>query len=195
MLRHLIIRKWYLALLPALAWWLSEGPVPWRNTSDSPDERERAEVNYDAFSHELETTHYNAQGGIDYTVQAAEQRHFMDDTSWLSQPVIRVMERGTVVWHITADSGRILGAPQQDRAVETLELISNVRVRHYDSGDNRVELTTELLNVDPEQETLRTERPVRLQGNGFTQTAVGMHADMAQETVMFRSRVEGRYHD
>ncbi len=183
----------FLAVLAvlALAWYLIGDSAPWRERDPALDVATRSDVNHDSYSRNIETVHYDSDGEVDYTVRASEQRRFLDDTYWLWRPVMEVFRDPGVRWHITAQSGRILSGDP----VSTVTLISDVVIRRHNSdGERRMTLYTDRLDIDPEQEAMATRSPVSLTGPGFMQTAMGMRANLAQESITFLSQINGRYY-
>lgn len=186
-------RARFLAVLAilALAWYLIGDSAPWREREPVRDAATRSEINHDSYSRNIETVHYDSNGEVDYTVRAREQHRFLNDTFWLRQPAMEVFRDQGVRWHITAQSGRILSGDP----VSMVTLISEVIIRRQSSeGERQMTLYTDRLNVDPDQETMATRRPVSLTGPGFMQTAMGMRANLAQEAITFLSQVNGRYY-
>ncbi|MES3007775.1 MAG: LPS export ABC transporter periplasmic protein LptC [Pseudomonadota bacterium] len=151
-----------------------------------------AEINYDAYSVGITSVLYNAEGRIDYTLEASEQTHFLDNTTVLSNPYVRLYQESGESWNITARSGRIDGVADSDN-IERLDLSENVELFQVDAAGERMTLTTGFISLYPGTETMDTDREVTMTTNSLRQTAIGMHVDLPQNKMIFRSQVRGRY--
>jgi lipopolysaccharide export system protein LptC len=70
---------------------------------------------------------YNASGQIEYTLDAAEQVHYLDNTTLLQSPFVRLYRTSGVLWNIVASSGRIHAAENGD-AIQRLDLQDGVEL-------------------------------------------------------------------
>jgi len=156
------------------------------------------EIKFDSWSTDISTISFNAEGGIEYKMQASRQIHFLNNTTLLEDPNLSLYQVAGGQWNITAKSGRIQPVSESAEttsisAIERIDLIDNVELYQTDDFGNRMILRTSFLTLDPELETLSTDQPVRFQSSTIEQTAIGMHADLTQNTVTFLSQIRGRY--
>tara|TARA_R110002167_G_scaffold127335_4_gene308942 strand:+ start:1498 stop:2040 length:543 start_codon:yes stop_codon:yes gene_type:complete len=149
-------------------------------------------ITYDAYSNGVTTTLYDIDGNIEYTLVAEEQIHYLDNTTLLTNPNVRLYPGTGSQWNIVARSGRILAAEQSDRIVQ-LDLSDEVELFQNDDTGNVMTLATSFLSLFPNTETMQTNREVLMTTNTLRQTAIGMHADLQQDTLTFFTQVKGRY--
>lgn len=150
------------------------------------------QIDFDAYATGVTSILYNSAGGIEYTLEATEQTHYLDNTTKLSDPFVRLYKDNDARWNIIARSGRILEASNGD-AIERLDLSENVELFQVDDFGNRTVLATETITIFPGTETMSTDQAVTLTSDGLYQTAVGMRVDFSQDTMTFLSQVKGRY--
>lgn len=191
---------WYLLIVPCLLLLLVlDRPSLLPQSNQGTDMQDRTEVDFDSWSTGINSILFDATGQIEYTLQADRQVHFLNDMTELDKPFIRLYQPTGESWNILASSGRIL-PEQEDREltgtetnIARIELIDDVELYQTDDFGNRTVLRTAYLSVDPGLETLTTDLPVHLSSRFIEQTAVGMHADLIQNTVTFSSQVRGIY--
>lgn len=147
----------------------------------------------EAYGVGINTILYDAQGRVDYTLQSTRQVFYQDQVTELESPYIRLYREGEPRWNIVAESGRISAAGDGSNEIDRIDLLGGVEVYMLDDFGNRTVLATEYLNVNPRLETLDTEAPVQMASEGLEQTAVGMQASLANETVLFKRDVRGVY--
>ena len=148
---------------------------------------------YEAYSEGLNTVRFNDEGAIDYTLQAIRQLHFANGESEFEQPLLRLYDQNSGNWNIVADSGTISGNPADASGNQLIDLRGNVQVFRLDQLGERLQLNTEQLTVSPGDETLHTESPVSVTSNAISQTAIGMHANLELEEIVFTRDIQGRY--
>ncbi len=151
-----------------------------------------AEITYDAYSVGITSVLYNEAGHVDYTLEATEQTHYLDNTTVLDNPYVRLYQDSGERWNIAARSGRIHGAADSDN-IERLDLSDEVELFQVDAAGERMTLTTGFISLFPGTETMNTDREVTMITNALRQTAIGMHVDLRQDKLTFRSQVRGRY--
>jgi len=149
-------------------------------------------ITFDAYAKGVTSILYDAQGEIEYTLETTEQTHFLDNTTELTDPFVRLYKDSDVRWNIIARSGRILEASEGDE-IERLDLSNTVELFQIDDFGKRMTLATEFVSIFPGQETMSTKHPVALSSGGLHQDAVGMRVDFNQDTMTFLSQVKGRY--
>ncbi len=151
-----------------------------------------AEITYDAYSVGITSVLYDEAGRLDYTLEATEQTHYLDNTTVLNNPYVRLYQDSGERWNIAARSGRIHGAADSDN-IERLDLSDEVELFQVDAAGERMTLTTGFISLFPGTETMNTDREVTMTTNALRQTAIGMHVDLRQDKLTFRSQVRGRY--
>ena len=113
-------------------------------------------LDYNAYAERINTVLYNSNGVINYTLRAESQIHFIDDHTELEKPFIRLFQQGESRWNIIANSGRILAdLSEDDLENRMIELIGDVEVFSLDEFGNRIVMSTDFLEVDPQNETLQ----------------------------------------
>ncbi|NKB34140.1 MAG: LPS export ABC transporter periplasmic protein LptC [Pseudomonadales bacterium] len=151
-------------------------------------------LDYNAYSEGINTVLYDTNGVINYTLRAESQTHFNDDHTELEKPFIRLFQEGESRWNIVANRGRISADLGEDEADDRMiELSGNVEVFSLDEFGNRTVMTTEFLEVDPENETLQTDQPVTLVTSNLQQTSIGMFADLRIDEINFHRDIRGFY--
>jgi LPS export ABC transporter protein LptC len=105
---------------------------------------------------------------------------------------VRFYQGSGARWNIIARSGKILAA-QEDGRIDQLDLSDEVELFQIDELGNRITLSTSFLSLFPNSETMSTDREVTMTTNNLRQTAIGMTADLQQDTLTFLSQVKGRY--
>ncbi len=129
------------------------------NEADAPN----TSLDFNAYSEGINTTLYDAQGNINYTLKAERQVHYNDDSTELEKPFIRLYQDGDSRWNIVANSGRIPAAETTaDEALERIELLGNVRVYSLDEYGNRTMMSTEFLTLNTESAILETDQSVSI---------------------------------
>lgn len=184
-------RVWGVICLGALAFFIGrevvlEPPAPSRAAEAT------AQINYDAYSVGITSVLYNVDGRIEYTLEASEQIHYLDNTTVLTNPFVRLYQDSGVRWNIVARSGRIHGAAESDD-IERLDLSDEVELFQIDELGSRMTLATAFISIYPGPETMDTDREVIMSTEHLRQTAMGMHADLNQDKLTFLSQVRGRY--
>ena len=157
-----------------------------------PLQQSLAPLQYDAYATGVTSVLYNADGQIEYTLDASEQVHYLDNTTQLQSPLVRLYRSSGVLWNIVASSGRIHAAENGD-AIQRLDLQDGVELFQIDEFGRRMSLTTEFLSVFPDTQSMSTDREVTMNTDSLQQTATGMRADLQQDQLTFLGQVRGRY--
>lgn len=151
---------------------------------------------YDGYSEGINTVMYNSEGAIAYTLQAERQYHFQDQTSDLDNPFIRLFREGDSHWNIIAESGKIAPKPGTESAsIGTIELTGDVEVFRLDDFGNRTILQTQFLEIDPEQETMQTDRLVTMTTTNIRQQGEGLFANLGSDELLFQRNNQGSYEE
>jgi LPS export ABC transporter protein LptC len=151
-------------------------------------------LDFNAYSEGINTILYDADGNIDYTLQAERQVHYNDDTTELEKPLIRLYQDGGSRWNIVANSGKISSSQGNTGAAdENIELLGDVQVYSLDEFGNRTLLSTESLTLNPETEILETDQPVSVVTSALQQSSIGMIAKLKTDEITFQSEIRGRH--
>ena len=165
------------------------------NVSQNPEVSANLKVlDYNAYSEKINTVLYDSNGVINYTLRAESQTHFIDDSTELEKPFIRLFQQGKSRWNIVANSGRILADLNEDNLENRMiELTGDVEVFSLDEFGNRTIMSTDFLEIDPQNETLQTNRPVTLVTSNLQQSSIGMFADLKIDEFVFHRDIRGHY--
>lgn len=161
---------------------------------ESGQDEDMAELRYDAWSNGIRTVRYNIDGERDYVLEARRQVHYVNNISEVELPAIQLFEDARLRWQVSAESGRILGAPDSASGISQLELSDNVIVQYTDASGQDIVMNTEFLTIEADERVMYTNEPVSLEAPGFEQTATGLRANLREDSVDFFSNVQGRYY-
>lgn len=182
-----------ISALAAFALFYGPGLTNLMKQDSLPINSDQASLLFDSYAEGITTTFFNELGEIDYTLAATKQVHYLEKFVDLDKPFIRLYRNGDVHWNITAESGRILSAQESEDNIERVDLDGGVELFSFDESGSRILLTTNTLQLNPNSETLETEQAVRMVGRDFEQDAIGMHANLVDDTIVFKRNVRGRY--
>lgn len=162
------------------------------NETDAPITA--SSLDFNAYSEGINTILFDAEGNINYTLQAERQVHYNDDTTQLEKPFIRLFQEGDSRWNIVANSGKISTTETTgDAASDRIDLLGDVQVYSLDEFGNRILMSTEFLTLNPESEILETDQPVTLVTSALQQSSIGMIANLKSDEITFLRDNRGRY--
>ena len=162
------------------------------NEADAPITN--SSLDFNAYSEGINTTLYDTQGNINYTLQAESQVHYNDDSTEFEKPFIRLYQDGDSHWSIAANSGRIPAVETTaDGALEKIELLGDVQVYSLDDFGNRTLMSTEFLTLNTQAEILETDQPVSVVTSAFQLSSIGMIAKLRTDEITFLREIRGRY--
>ena len=162
------------------------------NETDAPSTS--SSLDFNAYSEGINTILYDAEGNINYTLQAERQVHYNDDTTELEKPFIRLYQDGDSRWNIVANSGRISATgTTADTALDRIDLLGDVQVYSFDGFGNRTLMSTEFLTLNPDSEILETDQPVSIVTSALEQTSIGMIAKLRTDEITFLRKTRGRH--
>ena len=151
-------------------------------------------LNFNAYSEGINTILYDAEGNINYTLQAEHQVHYNDDSTQLEKPFIRLFQDGDSRWNIVANSGRIFATETPaDGALQKIEIRGDVQVYSLDEFDNRTLMSTEFLTLNPDTEVLETDQPVSFVTPALQQSSIGILADLKTDEITFLREIRGQH--
>ena len=164
--------------------------------SELEEESEFITSEVEAYSEGINSILYDQTGEISYTLRADNQTHFKDGNTKIEKPLIRLFQNKVPRWNIVANRGELVPSIKYfPSALEekTLKLIGNVELLGLDKFGNRIFITTELLEIDPVSETLKTDRRVEYETTNIQHSSVGMFANLQDEEIVFDRNVRGFY--
>ena len=151
-------------------------------------------LDYNVYSEGFNTVLYNPEGDINYTLRAKSQTHYNDDHTELEKPFIRLFQDGKSRWNIVANNGRI-SADLNENEIEnrTIELSGNVEVFSLDAFGNRTVMSTEFIELNPQNKTLETDQAIKLVTSTLQQSSTGMFANLKIDEIIFHRDIRGYY--
>ena len=164
--------------------------------SELEEESEFITSEVEAYSEGINSILYDQNGEISYTLRADNQTHFKDGNTKIEKPLIRLFQNKVPRWNIVANRGELVPSIKyfpSELEKKTLKLIGNVELLGLDKFGNRIFITTELLEIDPVSETLKTDRRVEYETANIQHSSVGMFANLQDDEIMFDKNVRGFY--
>ena len=164
--------------------------------SELEEESEFITSEVEAYSEGINSILYDKNGEISYTLRADNQTHFKDGNTKIEKPLIRLFQNKVPRWNIVANRGELVPSIKyfpSELEEKTLKLIGNVELLGLDKFGNRIFITTELLEIDPVSETLKTDRRVEYETTNIQHSSVGMFANLQDEEIVFDRNVRGFY--
>jgi lipopolysaccharide export system protein LptC len=174
-----------MALLAMLTFWIDyavQTPEPKIDGSSRHDP--------DYILNNFTTTRTDVNGELRYRLSAAEMRHYPDDdTTELDKPQFERYEINKPFTSIKGNKGFV------STDAETVEFVDEVKVvRQAFNGKGEMVVLTDRLQVMPNEEMAKTDRPVVITQEPKTVIhATGMIYDKKNQTVQLLSRVKAHY--
>jgi LPS export ABC transporter protein LptC len=135
---------------------------------------------------------YSKDGVLRQVVNVQKWVHYRDEPEALLYKPRLQLNQDQQTWHILSDEGKAYqsktGAP-----LKMVTLQNNVRVQFQNQKENKWELYTEALSLDPEQQTAKTTSWVDIYGGQYHLRSKGMHADLKEENILFQDKVSGEF--
>lgn len=143
----------------------------------------------DYFAEDLNAVAFDQDGQPRYRLSAVRMTHYMDDdTTELTAP--RFVREGAEMARVVVRSLRGLVSPEG----ESVYFLGDVRMLHERLHDGApMELASEYLRVIPDQDLIRTDKPVTLSDGRNRLYGTAMVADGRQGTLVLKGRVKGIY--
>ena len=151
------------------------------------------EVIFDSYSEGISTVFYNEDGEVDYTLRAKRQVHLKNQSTLLEKPFVQFFKEGESHWNIVAESGHVARENDTDIQTNTIQLSGDVEVHTLDDYGNPTVLSTPLLEINPNSETLETEDAVHMVTTNIIHSGLGMFADLKRDEIYFYSENSGHY--
>lgn len=149
---------------------------------------------FNAYSEGINTIFYDAEGNVNYTLQAEHQVHYNDDSTQLVKPFIRLYQNGDSHWNIVANSGRISATETPaDGVLQKIEIRGDVQAYKLDEFGNRTLMSTESLTLSPDTEILETDQAVSFMTPALQQSSIGMLANLKTDEITFLRETRGQH--
>jgi lipopolysaccharide export system protein LptC len=180
--------RWYpvlfLALLAALTAWIDQTvqpPPPVRDGSTRHDP--------DFIVDEFSATRMNPDGSLRHSVTGRRMVHFPDDNSThVEEPRFVHYDYATAPVRITANRALV------SRNGENVYFIGDVLIKREAYADNdAMQLETEMLQVIPDRDLAKTDKPVTMTSGTSRVDSVGMEFDNRTRIVKLLSKVKVTY--
>lgn len=174
--------------LPLLILILLVGLTMWLERATRVDDRPssgKSRHDPDVIVDNFTLRRFDPSGQVQHTLTAQQLRHYPDDDSTeLDQPLLLYRGKQSPT-RISADRAQLMKDGKE--AI----LRDNVRVlREASPGNPEMTLETSVLNVYPDDEIARTDKPVKLTQGKSVAHGVGMVADRVKQTYILESRVK-----
>lgn len=174
--------------LPLLILILLVGLTMWLDRATRVDDRPssgKLRHDPDVIVDNFTVRRFDPSGQVQHTLTAQQLRHYPDDDSTeLDMPQLLYRGKQSPT-HISADRAQLMKDGKE--AI----LRDNVRVlREASPGNPEMTLETSVLNVYPDDEIARTDKPVKLTQGKSVAHGVGMVADRVRQTYILESRVK-----
>ena len=150
----------------------------------------------EAYSEGINSILYNENGSISYTLRADNQILYKDGDTRIEKPMIRLFQDSIPRWNIIANEGQVLLVlPKKSSELEkkNLTLSGNVEIQGLDKFGNKIIISTELLEIDPVNEILKTDRRVNYESSNIHHSSVGMFANLSENRISFVKDIRGFY--
>ncbi|GGH93091.1 LPS export ABC transporter periplasmic protein LptC [Pseudomonas fluvialis] len=135
-----------------------------------------------------ETVQYQADGTLDYRLQAPRLEHLQrSELTLVEQPDLLLYRGNPHPWHVQSTRGEAKGDGSE------VELIDNVRIARTDARGRPTLLTTSRLTVFPDKEYAETRQAVRIDAANGVTTAQGMKAYLQDSRMHLLSNVRGQH--
>jgi lipopolysaccharide export system protein LptC len=170
-----------LAALGLFTFYLAQVAAPGegRATAEPPPDRP------DYFVERMSLLTMNEAGEPSYRLEASQLQHFpADDVAEFEAPVMVSLDPSTPRLTLTANRGRLIQGGEEAR------LSGNVVMTRAATGRSApMKIETEYAQVFPDEDIVRTDRPVEVIQGGQTLTGVGMELNNRTRQLRVDSRV------
>ena len=149
------------------------------------------ELEYESFSEGINTILYNDDGSINYTLRAEAQIQYTDNHLEVEKPFIKLFQNGESRWNIVADKGTVSNYNPAEQKI--VELFGDVGIFGLDDRGNKTKMSTQYLEIDLKNETLKTNRSIQLITPNLQQSSEGMFANLKADEIIFYNEIRGFY--
>jgi len=141
----------------------------------------------DAFVDGMHLDIMDSSGKLSYRVTADHMTHYPDtDQLKLQHPLIDLQQRNGNTWRISATSGEALDSG------DLMKLLGRVDI-HRSGVSGPLQVRTRDVLVKPEQAYATTDSPATITAPGIRVDAVGLEADLDNDTLELHNRVRGSF--
>lgn len=110
-----------------------------------------------------------------------------DDYFLLIKPIFTFYEKHPTPWQVSSDNARgLIGG-------KVMTLTNNVVIQQDSAEHGLMTANTEELLIDTATQTAQTEQAVSMRNQRMTIDAIGMHADLQENSVLMKSNVKVFY--
>ncbi len=148
-----------------------------------------------AYLEETQSQLFDENGQLRYTLDTRSQARLSDTLTLLDAPQITLFDKGVEDWDISAEFGRVEHSTTSDQVApqQQVALLGNAVLSAAATNDSSLRLRSPILIVDPEHETIASDREVEVSDEGLRQSSIGFDANLRTDTMHFHSTVKGRY--
>jgi lipopolysaccharide export system protein LptC len=187
MIRSRITSLFPLLLMLALAaasFWLERAVQ-----APEPDRSGRMRHDPDFIAENLDITQMNAAGKPDYILSAARMTHYPDDdtTDILAPRLVERRDKARPI-SIRSDRGQLLGRGEEAKLYGNV-----VVVRAASKGQSEMRVQTQYLDVFPDRDFARTDKPVLITQDKSRLSGVGMEFNNKTQQFALLSHVRGTF--
>ncbi|WP_018409843.1 LPS export ABC transporter periplasmic protein LptC [Methyloversatilis thermotolerans] len=169
-----------LILLAGLTMWLEQ-----TTRVDTPQATGKLRHDPDSIVDNFTIRRFDENGKVQHTLVAVQMRHYPDDdTTELDSPLI-TFEGSTGPTRISSQTALLTKDGEEAILRDNVYLI-----RDATPAKPEMTLRTQLLYVYPNEETARTDQPVRLTQGRSVANGVGMFVDNVKQEYVLQSRVK-----
>lgn len=170
-------------LIAAIGYWNIGTDKP-ASTLSSLD----AQRTVDFYTTNSQTTQFNEQGRLHYSLTADYTEHIQQtDVTLLANPYLLLFRGTEHPWHISSERA------EAGAGGEFVDLYDNVRLQYEDEKQRPFLLTTSHLHYIFAKEEAHTQADVQIETEQGITNATGMRAFAETGIVNLLSRVRGRY--
>ena len=183
---RVLSRYWLLVPLILIAivvrdWVEAPATVADEATIDMKDTRS------DYYLEEFVTRKFASNGALEYELHGQSLAHYPeDDHSQIIKPVM-TMHRPAASWHLVSGEGRF------DTDPDVLTLQGDVTMQRLSDNDESITITTTDLQVETENNLVRTDKAITIKAQNWRLDAVGLQSAIDEGKLNLVSQVTGRY--
>jgi len=143
----------------------------------------------DAIMEDVIATVYNKLGEPSFKLTTPKMVHYPEnDSTDITTPRVTLFRQSPQPWHIDADYAKT------KNGITEILFWQNVNIHHAADTENpNTSLLTDALTIFPDQQIVKTDQPVVFTQPETTIHAVGMLADLNDNTIKLLSQTQGEY--
>ncbi len=126
----------------------------------------------------------NHSSGTHQKLSAKKMVHYVhNETSYLEQPRLITSKAGTPDMRVRADRANLIGN-------KDIYLNGNVKVLRHDKGKEKMTMVTSFLHIIPDDNIVKTDKPITILQANTIINAVGMELDNDAQIIHLLSEVK-----